>query len=106
MPGKNPKNSNRFARVFEDGSMGLERAGTDLIEARRRLCEGHDDPDVELIEVQVTVIRTHGKPKLRVVGNVFVTCPTCGEEIHAAEAQEEIERLRAELDAAVAANMP
>lgn len=72
----------RFARLYSDGSMGLEPAGTDFLTARERLLSSHDDADAEILEVDITVLRTHGKPKLRVARERQVTCPTCGEHIY------------------------
>lgn len=72
----------RFARVYGDGSMGIEPAGLDLIEARKRLLDSSDDDDVTIMEVEVTVIRTHGQPKLTAVREHHVACPTCGEIVH------------------------
>lgn len=69
----------RFARLYPDGSMGIERAGLDFETARRALRDGSDDDDVELLEVRITVIRTHGRPKLAAVRQLSCTCPTCGE---------------------------
>jgi hypothetical protein len=57
----------RFARLFSDGSLTVEAPGTDFLTARRRLLESSDDDDVEILEVDIRVLNTHGKPKLRVV---------------------------------------
>ena len=75
----------RFARLYSDGTMGVEQAGADFLTARQRLTEGHDDPDVELLEIEIVVIRSHGRPRLRAVTDRHVTCPTCGEEIYVEE---------------------
>ena len=71
----------RYARLFSDGSMSLMPTGTDPIEARRELIEGHEDDDVELLEVDITMVRSLGKPKLQAVKGKHVMCPTCGEDI-------------------------
>lgn len=72
----------RFARLHGDGSISVEPFGIDFIEARRRLLDGNDDCDTEILEVELRVVRSHGAPKLQVVAEKVVTCPTCGEEIH------------------------
>lgn len=72
----------RFARLYSDGGMGIMPAGTDFVEARRELIESHDDDDVELLEVEVTVIRSHGQPKLQVVREHSARCPCCGETVY------------------------
>lgn len=72
----------RFARLYSDGGMGLAPAGTEFVQARRELIESSDDPDVELLEVEVTVIRSHGLPKLHAIKEHRCTCPTCGETVY------------------------
>jgi hypothetical protein len=80
--------------------MALEPSGIDFLEARRRLCDGHEDPDVELLEVEISVVRTHGHPHVALIDETWVTCPTCGERVHDDEASETIAQLRRELEAA------
>ena len=75
------KRRTRFARLYQDGSMGVSPAADDFVTARADLI-GSSDDDVELLEVEVNVIRSYGKPKLKTVHERSVTCPTCGEEIY------------------------
>lgn len=77
-----PRGRTRFARVYSDGSISIEPAGLDFIDARNRLCAGHDDDDVELLELEITVIRSHGYPKMRAVTEHSARCPTCGETVY------------------------
>lgn len=90
----------RFARLYSDGTMGLERPGMDFLQARKLLCDGHEDDETELLEVEITVIRTHGRPHIATVTEAWVECPTCGEHVHDDEATETIAQLRRELEAA------
>lgn len=76
-----PQKPTRFARAWPDGTMSVESGGLDYIEARKRLVESHDDDDVELLEIIVTVVRNHGRPKLAAVREHCVMCPTCGETV-------------------------
>ncbi len=55
-----------IARQYNDGSMNVS-SSDDVERARQLLATSYDDDDVELIEVEVTVIRSFGKPKLEVV---------------------------------------
>ena len=71
----------RFARLFDGGYMIVEPGNVDFLEARRSLLESADDDDVEILEVEITVVRSHGRPKLQVAREHLVTCPTCGEKI-------------------------
>ena len=47
----------RFARLFNGGGMIVEPANVDFLEARRSLMESADDDDVEILEVEITVVR-------------------------------------------------
>lgn len=69
----------RFARLWPDGSMGVEPVNTTFEEARVRL--EAVDPDVELLEIEVVVVRTHGKPRLQLVTEHSARCPCCGEVV-------------------------
>ena len=75
------RSRSRFARLWPDGSMSVEPAGIDFFQARERLRNEGDDDEVELLEVEITVIRSHGKPKLHVVTEHSATCPCCGETV-------------------------
>ena len=68
----------RYARLYSDGSLGVEKYGVDELEARRMLCVSDDD-DTGLLEVEIRIIRTLGKPKLQTVKDHEAQCPTCGE---------------------------
>lgn len=72
----------RYARLYADGGLGVMPAGASWEEARRNLLDSSDDDDTELLEIEITVIRTHGRPKLRVARSHSVCCPTCGDVVH------------------------
>lgn len=72
----------RFARLYSDGGMIVLPVKYDFIEARRELLQDGDDDDVELLEVEVTVVRTHGRPKLQAVREHSARCPTCGDTVY------------------------
>lgn len=72
----------RFARLYSDGGLGVEAAGVPYEEARRRLTGSSDDDDVELLEIEITVVRNHGQPKIQLVRGTVVQCMTCGETMH------------------------
>ena len=74
-----PQRRTRFARYYQDGSLAVEPADVDFHAARRRLRAASDDDDVEILEVEVTVIRTHGRPKMQAVTTHSARCPTCGD---------------------------
>lgn len=69
----------RFARLWPDGSMSVERVDMPIEEARAHL--EASDPDVELLEIEVVVVRTHGKPRLHAVTEHSARCPCCGEMV-------------------------
>ena len=71
------RSRSRFARLWPDGSMEVFPAGVDFQQARGRLTSG--DKDVELLEIEIAVIRSHGMPMLRVVTEHSAVCPCCGE---------------------------
>lgn len=71
----------RYARLYDDGSLSVERGGYDLETATRHLNASSDDDDTEMVQVHTRVVRTFGKPKLKIVKQHCVTCPTCSEEI-------------------------
>lgn len=72
----------RFARLYPDGSLGVDAGGVDFFDARRRLLGSTDDDDTELLEIEVTVIRTHGRPKMQQVREHSAVCPTCGDTVY------------------------
>lgn len=77
-----PRPRTRYARLYADGGLGVMPAGASWEEARRNLLDSSDDDDTELLEIEITVIRTHGRPKLRVARSHSVCCPTCGDVVH------------------------
>lgn len=81
-----PKRRSRFARLYGDGSMTVLASHHDWHSARRELLASSDDDDTELLEVEISVIRTHGKPKLVVTHEREVRCPCCGEMVPVKEA--------------------
>jgi hypothetical protein len=81
MPDQQTTRRTRFARLYEDGSLVVVPASRDFVAARGDLIASSDDDDTELLELEVTVIRTHGKPKLRAVREHSTTCPCCGEAV-------------------------
>lgn len=80
-----PARPTRFARRYSDGTLSIERPSTDFFTARRSLVDGHDDDDVEILEVELRVVRSYGSPLQYQHQDRTVTCPTCGEEIRVAD---------------------
>lgn len=78
-----PPTRTRYARLYSDGSLNVMPAGADFIASRKEMCG--EDPDTEMIEIEITVVRTHGRPHLREVTDRHIRCPTCGEEIYVEE---------------------
>ena len=70
----------RFACLWEDGSMSVMPCDHDYARAARELIGGTGDDEIELVEVEVTVLRSFGRPRMRLVQQ-HVECPTCGEHI-------------------------
>lgn len=83
MPGDAPpaRSRSRFARLYSDGALIVMPAGHDFITARAEFMASGEDDDVELLEVELTVIRSHGQPKLRLVQEHSARCPCCGETV-------------------------
>lgn len=71
----------RFARLYSDGSMNVDSGEVDLETAKYRLGISMDDSDTEIVEVEIKIVRNHGKPHLHVASERYVTCPTCSEHI-------------------------
>lgn len=71
----------RYARLYADGGIAVMPAGMSWEAARQNLLDSSDDDDTELLEVEVIVVRTHGRPKLRVASSYSACCPTCGETV-------------------------
>ena len=76
----------RYARLFSDGGLIVMPAGMDFVAARKEMIG--EDEDTEMLEVEVTVIRTHGHPHLKEVTDRHVRCPTCGEDIYVEETKD------------------
>lgn len=76
-----PVRPTRFARVYGDGSIGVEPPSVDFFTARKRLVDGRDDQDIEIVEIEMKVVRTYGRPLEYQYSERTVGCPTCGEEI-------------------------
>lgn len=74
-----PKPRTRFARLYADGGLNVEPPEVDLETARKSFCDSSDDDDVEILEVEIVVVRRHGKPKLQAIRDTTCRCPTCGE---------------------------
>ncbi len=75
----------RYARLYPDGSFNVDSGSTDLDTAIKRLSGSTDDDETQIVEVDIKVIATHGAPKLKVVREKCITCPTCSEEIYIEE---------------------
>jgi hypothetical protein len=73
--------SKRFALLYGDGSFGVLIPDKGLDDARRELGFNGSDPDIEIVEVEIKVIASHGQPNLKVIHGKCVTCPTCQEVI-------------------------
>lgn len=78
----------RFALLYADGSINVYSGEADLETARKKLMHSYDDPDTELVEVDIKIMVSHGTPKLKLVKTACVTCPTCSEEIYFEENEE------------------
>ena len=78
-----PLSRARYARLWPDGEMAVMKAGLAYEDAREEM--SREDPDVEMLEVEITVLRSHGRPQLNAVTSRCVHCPTCGENIYVEE---------------------
>ena len=56
----------RIARRYSDGSFNVS-SSDDLPRARQLLAMSKDDDDTELVEVDITITKSFGRPKLEVV---------------------------------------
>ncbi len=70
----------RIAVLYSDGSFGVDKAGVDMTEARRRFMISKDDPDTELVEVEIRVTQRFGPRAVEAAKATDVKCPCCGEE--------------------------
>jgi hypothetical protein len=57
----------RIARRYSDGSFNVSTESEDVDRARHLLNASSDDNDTELVEVDITITRSFGRPKLEVV---------------------------------------
>lgn len=57
----------RFARLYSDGSFNVGCHGESEARALQELSGSQDDDDVQLVQVEIRVIRSLGAPKLAVV---------------------------------------
>jgi hypothetical protein len=57
----------RFARLYNDGSYNVSTEAEDYARAKRLLSDSRDDDDVELVQVEIRVVQSFGKPKLTIV---------------------------------------
>lgn len=72
----------RIARLYADGSFNVDSGDAiDLADAKHRLGTSQDDDDTELVEVEIRVIKSYGKPKLSIVTELSMRCPCCQEII-------------------------
>ena len=53
----------KFAVLYPDGSLNVSSEGDDLLKARKLLAFESEDPDVELVTVEISVTDTFGKPQ-------------------------------------------
>ena len=81
--GETSQRRTRYARLYSNGDLAVMRAGLTFDAARQEMCG--QDLDVEMLEVEITVIRTHGRPHIKAVTDRHINCPTCGEEIYVEE---------------------
>jgi hypothetical protein len=65
----------RFARRYSDGSFNVASDRQTKEEAIRAISGSTDDDDTEIVEVEVEIVASHGRPKLKIVHD---TCPLCG----------------------------
>jgi hypothetical protein len=72
--------SKRYAILYSDGSFNVSNDGEDLISARKRL--GNCDEEDELVQVEIKVIQTFGKPNLQIAGELSAVCDTCHSTVY------------------------
>jgi hypothetical protein len=76
----------RYACLFSDGGLIVMPAGMSFDAARREMM-GEDDT-TEMLEVEIAVLRSHGRPHVKAVASRHICCPTCGENIYVEENQD------------------
>jgi hypothetical protein len=57
----------RYAARYSDGSFNVSQESQDREKARNALIDSHDDDDVELVQVDITIVQSFGRPKLALV---------------------------------------
>lgn len=72
----------RFAQLYSDGSLNVSSEGDDLVRARNLLCDSSDDDDTELVEVEISVIRSYGQPKMKIVKEHSAICDLCHSTVY------------------------
>jgi hypothetical protein len=59
----------RFARRYSDGSFNVSTESESADRAREPLDISSDDADTELVEVDIVITRSFGRPKLEIMQN-------------------------------------
>ena len=73
--------SKRYALIYTDGSMNVHADNSvTLTEARRMLGLSGDDPDTELVEIEVKVLQRFGPKEVEKMPEHSVACPVCKTE--------------------------
>lgn len=57
----------RYARLYDDGSYNVSGEAEDFQRAKQLLSDSRDDDDVELVQVEIQVVKSFGRPKLQVI---------------------------------------
>ena len=65
----------RYARRYSDGSFNVASARETQEDAIRGISGSKDDDDTELVEVEIEIVASLGRPKLNIVSDI---CPGCG----------------------------
>lgn len=73
--------SERYARLYGDGSFDVFSDTKDLETARRMLSCSSDDNDTQLVLVDIKVRQIFGPKAIECKTEPFIKCPCCGEEI-------------------------
>ena len=65
----------RFARRYSDGSFNVASARETKEEAIYAISGSTDDDNTEVVEVEIEIVASHGRPKLKIVSDI---CSECG----------------------------
>lgn len=57
----------RYACRYSDGSFNVSQESQDLHKARKMLLDSRDDDDAELVQVDIEIVQSFGRPKLKIV---------------------------------------